>query len=611
MLRGHDPWGRSHRAGLRQLLCQLLRRIGRDIQELMKSRSRITAACGLTILVGVLGVLCFSPGVRADGFLAHLNERVDEILQQDEDGLIEVAVSIPLTPVYRNINTFERSTLVEIVDGQVVRSELNGEEATRADFAASNAEFRTKLVADAEATRDKAEQAWRSAVESLRDPQLASILDSQPSGYGARTRHLRLTPAEVQALQDKSADSGLRIEAVQRTKEQSMASALSAVGLTSGGGAYTGEGVGIWQHESGQPDSSNPNIDSSRFSSAQTSVPIGGHATHMTAIIQAAATGSTVVWSQNAFGQQNFESFPDWVMIGSGAIGAVSASNPSFPYTSDVGNLDDFVVQSRYLVNRGSGNASNPSGLMVVGPALGHNVLAVGAVDQVASPDQIAFFSGYGQPAWAGPKPEVVAPGVGLNFPGLTTHGTGTSPATSLLSGLAAVIAEAYFETQFEPALLKILLMAAATHVEGVGVNPPDVMAFREGAGMPSFENIDDLNASAIAHNISSAATWSPNYSRGFGRNLVAGRTYRIGIAWLNGGSYALQNGGAMGSRWELRITPPSGGGSMVVINEPNRSFQLTEYTAPVSGVFTIEARRTQLSDTNTPVSIGITVVEK
>jgi hypothetical protein len=299
-------------------------------------------------------------------------------------------------------------------------------------------------------------------------------------------------------------------------------------------------------------------------------------------------------------------------MIGSGSIGNAAPNNPSFIYTNDVANLDNFVVASRYLVNRGSGNAmGSPVGLMSVGGATGHNVVAVGAVNHVASPMQIASFSVSGQPGWAGPKPEVVAPGVGLNFPGLTQHGNGTSAATALLSGLAAVIAEAYFETQFEPALLKILLMAAATHVEGVGVSPPDVMASREGAGMPSFANIDDLNATAVAHNVSNAATWQPNYSRGFNRSLVAGRTYRVGVAWLNGGTYALQNNGARGSRWELRITPPSGGGSTVVVNEPDRSFQLVEYTAPVSGSYTITAQRTHLADTNTPLSIGITVVEE
>ena len=57
---------------------------------------------------------------------------------------------------------------------------------------------------------------------------------------------------QLRFMSDRSGTATLRIDAPAEDQDLSMANALAAVGLTTGGAAgYDGEGIGIWQTEEG------------------------------------------------------------------------------------------------------------------------------------------------------------------------------------------------------------------------------------------------------------------------------------------------------------------------------------------------------------------------
>jgi len=245
---------------------------------------------------------------------------------------------------------------------------------------------------------------------------------------------------------------------------------------------------------------------------------------------------------------------------------------------------------------------------MVIG-ALSRNALTVGAADTTQAPTGLWARSIYGQPSWSGPKPEIVAPGVDLTTQQATVeiHRNGTSGATAITSGLAAVILEAYPQLKNSPPALKALLMAASNHVPSTTATPPGAMAPKQGAGLPNFSRLKDLNAIAIAVEESSSHPNPDQIIPTLGLTLSAG-TWRIAFAWLNSGDHAYNNGGQASSRWELKATP--WGGSPIVMNEPKQGFQIMEISTPVDQYFIFETTRTNLWY-SMPISIALVMVKQ
>ena len=130
----------------------------------------------------------------------------------------------------------------------------------------------------------------------------------------------------------------------------------------------------------------------------------------------------------------------------------------------------------------------------------------------------------------------MVTPGTDLSTQNATVevHRNGTSGAAALASGLAVNVLEAYPELQNSPAALKVLLMAASSHVSSSSASPPHVMAAKQGAGLPHFGLLKNLNAiGVVAEEPSNHPNPNDIIPQPLGLTLSAG-TWRIGFAWLD-----------------------------------------------------------------------------
>jgi hypothetical protein len=143
-------------------------------------------------------------------------------------------------------------------------------------------------------------------------------------------------------------------------------------------------------------------------------------------------------------------------------------------------------------------------------------------------------------------------------------------------------------------------MLASSADWDGAGVA-------RDGYGMPNWSRISDLDAGFFS------AEGPNNGFSGFAfyRTLQAGRTYRIALAWMNGGDYAAANSGRQSQQWSIAVTPPCCGHATVIAGTIKTGQQVLDYTAPVTGSYRLFAARNINNDTNVPNVVGAAVVER
>ena len=114
--------------------------------------------------------------------------------------------------------------------------------------------------------------------------------------------------------------------------------------------------------------------------------------------------------------------------------------------TTIVTKAAELAFQRGVVTITAAGNEGNKKWYYIIAPADGFNTVAVGAVD---SDNNIATFSSRG-PTYDGRiKPDIVAMGVNVygassNGTNLYTYGSGTSSATPIAGGIAALLLSAY-----------------------------------------------------------------------------------------------------------------------------------------------------------------------
>jgi hypothetical protein len=128
---------------------------------------------------------------------------------------------------------------------------------------------------------------------------------------------------------------------------------------------------------------------------------------------------------------------------------------------------DNFSYNDNVQLFISAGNDAGPVG----SPGKSHNALTVGAYDDTT--DTIGDFSSWINPATGAMKPEILAPGVGLDFAGGLGTDSGTSFATPLAAGMAASNISYKTAMKKHPALIKASMLAMATKSIEKGLAKP------------------------------------------------------------------------------------------------------------------------------------------
>ncbi|HEX4979385.1 MAG TPA: S8 family serine peptidase [Acidimicrobiales bacterium] len=260
-------------------------------------------------------------------------------------------------------------------------------------------------------------------------------------------------------------------------------------------GRTVGAGVGVALIDTGvaaSPELDDRVIDGPDLSGEADGVDRYGHGTFMAGLIAGAETGAAPgahVVSVKVAGADGETSLSqvldavDWVVEARDELDirilSLSLAVPPFaaPHLDPLVIAADYATANGVLVVAAAGNEAG----RVLSPGLAPSALTVGATDHHDTArlddDTVAPWSGS-----AGSKPEVVAPGapvISVRAPGSTIdrefpaarigdehfRGSGTSMATALTAGAAAVVAEQAPDAT--PAELKAMLVEGARQLDG------------------------------------------------------------------------------------------------------------------------------------------------
>jgi hypothetical protein len=489
-------------------------------------------------------------------------------------------------------------------DGALTEATLDGAPATKDTFDAYTAQLQGRLAAryaDIVAFRARA---WTdlAARYGLRD-ELAGAIRS-----GASSVAVELPAATARALaSDATGSVRAMSDLVDGVASNiSLSTALGSMGLTSSAfpAGWTGSGTGIYLSDFGQPSTSGANADcvnTSRLAEASgTTGSIADHATLMVCLLQNAAPGAQVYYWTD-YGTDGFNT-PSDLLTRTPPIYVSSMSDNwdgNGAYTAGDADFDDRIVNTRVAHFNSTGNA----GSYVASPSVAYNVIAVGNWNSATN--TIDPGSDYIDPATGAHKPEVVAPGVGINVSNYFQGTGGTSVATPLAAAFADDLMQEFSFLRYQPALLKAYLM-----VNGIRVNTDGtVWGDKDGSGHPDFATAQ--YGAWITGNGTSAQVFTKD-SNGDGHKditftvgLNAGWNYNSVMSFLVNGDYVLAHG-VPNMDLDLYVVSPSG--SVVASStSSNQSFESVRFTAPVTGTYTVRIEQYAYSGTGT-VSLGAVV---
>lgn len=422
-------------------------------------------------------------------------------------------------------------------EGELVEGLLNGEPADDAAFARAADDIRSAASIRYRESLDERRSMWMALAQ--RFELFDSLSDAISQGTSSAT--IELQPALAEAIVSASP---VELRAIGQYSEGSpgLTSGLASMKLSTIAhpAGWRGDGLGIFVTEGGRPWAFTSDcVDTNRLTVLSgTLSPFAEHPELVVCLAQAAVPGAEVYY-RTFYGACGSDFPPD--LLTSNPPAYVSTQSHGWFGSRDYepcdADFDDLILSTRIahfqLAHNDGGNVRSP--------AVAYNVLAIGALDDEASPDEVASFSNYVDPKTLAFKPELVAPGVHVDVsPDFQDQG-GTSVATPLAAGFATALMEQRSWLRGRPALLRAYLMANAVRVDSDGILVGDRDGYgRLDYGIAQFGKAywwDGSNGSFFTQD-----------TDGDGRkeivvvyNLTSTGTYHAVISWLVDGSYAEQ----------------------------------------------------------------------
>lgn len=349
---------------------------------------------------------------------------------------------------------------------------------------------------------------------------------------------------------------------------------------------YTGDGIKIGILEPGLVDGS-----LSCFREGQVTTFIQGepleaihdHSTHMAAYI-AGSEGiapDAEIYSSYIWGTPSEEL--DWFLDNGVQLVNMSYgdASPTGVYASDSAYCD-YIVNTYYITLVAAvGNTGNTNGY-VSNPALGYNVIGVGACTENYEPE---LFSSYLEVSGP-PKPLIMAEGYGVSLFDINIYNSGTSVSCAIVTGLIALLMEEYPLLQISPDQTMAQMIATSYQLPNAilmnnGLN--------EAAGGGVFrydkfsEGLSDYNF------IENPAGLAGNIIHSESIELTEGSLFKISLAWL-----AYANGNVERTKftnYDLYLEDPNGDFVASAVST-NGNIEMFTYTVPEDGTYYIRIRQ-------------------
>ena len=365
--------------------------------------------------------------------------------------------------------------------------------------------------------------------------------------------------------------------------------------------SYGGQGAGIFMREG-----NNFCFEESDVDPIESVIGLGGgdytedrsanvHANRVAQSLRAASPRSHIYCSEERLSLPS--AWKDQIHIVNYSWGNTGGAS-STAWDSDSAAADSLSYNENVQLFVSTGNgcndvASSTAGCEVGSPAKSHNALSVGAYDDTT--DRIGNFSDWINPATGATKPEILAPGVNLQFAAGISNTSGTSYSTPLAAGMAASNISLMPGMKKHPALIKASMLAMATKnniqdngdakvngARGIRWNPDGWYTWWD----QSHTFLNDASGQ-----------WKELKTY----NLRAGENARIALSWSN--RQEVCDGSANGNSY----TPPSSrlclelamkvvdprGRQVVYQNVRNRNWQAANFYTSVAGNYKVYVWRT------------------
>ncbi len=254
---------------------------------------------------------------------------------------------------------------------------------------------------------------------------------------------------------------------------------------------------------------------------------------------------------------------------------------------------DDMVINRFRTVVVAAGNEGNSGNVLT--PGVAYNIITVGSFNDRVTPNLISSFSsGLGPVSTHSDriKPEVVAPGNSISStttssPWIGNIGSGTSFATPMVAGTAALIIQRNSSLAYWPEAVKAILMTTAVH----NITGDARLSTLDGAGGIFADRADDIahgvggNWGAQSYNCS-----APTSSDVATISLTAGQRTRAAIAWDNDPSYS-NYASQPGADLDLQIVNASG---TVVASSASydNTYEISDFTPSTTGTYKLRVHK-------------------
>lgn len=218
----------------------------------------------------------------------------------------------------------------------------------------------------------------------------------------------------------------------------------------------------------------------------------------------------------------------------------------------------------------------------VSSPAIGYNVLAVGASSSNNSISEYSCYKTHGVS-----KPNLVAPGE-YRIPNTISSNdviVGTSYASPLVAGIVALLMEYKPALKTYPELLTCILSASAKEMPNYPSNEASGLNSKAGAGIVNFEAAKTLVDSYLTVHTSTGD--APGVKKNYSIGLKKGQTIQVSMVHLNSGNY---NGTANSMNYYKLYIKDILTGEIVVSASSNSNAQFLRYKSPKLGFYQIIA---------------------
>lgn len=250
-------------------------------------------------------------------------------------------------------------------------------------------------------------------------------------------------------------------------------------------------------------------------------------------------------------------------------------------------------LSATFTISSGNTNGCAANDLQVSSPGNAWGAITVGAFNDFNSGlwagDAMAGFSRWQNPTFQTgmEKPEVVAVGVGRRTTtdsGISAGSNGTSFAAPAVAGQVTQMLARQPVQAFWPETNKAAVLVSAYHdIEGGLANRS-----RDGVGAVVMNNSDDTYRLGRFFNTSGTSA-AGSFPKNFTISLTAGQIVRAAIAW-DSRSAGGPGPNTLGADIDLRVIRNDTNAVVAQSLSVQNAWELVEFTAPVTGAYTIRA---------------------